>query len=55
MFEKLKKKFTQKPVLTVPDLNKKNENGSGCVGLYYKGSIINRRRRWKVETSCLSL
>jgi len=36
----LKKQFTKEPVLAVPDLNLKNEDGSGCVGLCYRKSFI---------------
>ena len=39
VFEELKKKFTQKPVLAALDLDKKNENGSGCFRLCY-GSML---------------
>ena len=28
----MKERFTKKPVLAVPDLDKKNKNGSWCIG-----------------------
>jgi len=36
MFKKLKEKFTKELILTVLDLDKKNENGSKCIGLCNK-------------------
>jgi len=39
-FKKLKKRFIKEPVLAVLDLDKKNKNGSGHVGLCYKRSVI---------------
>ena len=39
-FKKLKEKFTQEPVLAVPDLDKKNENGSKCIRLCNRRCII---------------
>ncbi len=55
VFEELKKKFTQEPVLAALDLDKKNEDGSGCFGLCYGDMLLNGGRRWKVETSRFSL
>ena len=55
VFEELKKKFIQELVLAALDLDKKNEDGSGCFRLHYRRCIINGRRRWKMETSCISL
>jgi len=40
VFRELKEKFTKKPVLAVPDLDKKNEDGSRCIRLCYGRSII---------------
>jgi len=40
-FRELKEWFTKEPVLAAPDLDKKNENGSGCVRLCYGRSILN--------------
>jgi len=40
-FKKLKERFTKEPVLAALDLDKKNENGSRCIGLCYRGSVIN--------------
>ena len=39
-FKKLKERFTKEPVLAALDLDKKNEDGSGCVGLCYRKSVI---------------
>jgi len=36
----LEEKFTKEPVLAAPDLDKKNENGSRCIGLCDRRSII---------------
>jgi len=54
-FKKLKKRFMQELVLVVPDLDKKNEDGSGCVRLRDRRGIVSGSGRWKVETSCLPL
>ena len=54
-FEELKKRFMQELVLIAQDLDKKNENESRYVGLYYGESAINRRKRWKIEASHISL
>jgi len=42
IFKKLKKKFTKKLVLAVLDLDKKDKNGSGCIKLCNRRSIIYR-------------
>jgi len=39
-FRELKEKFTKEPVLAAPDLDKKNEDGSGCIGLCYRRGVI---------------
>ena len=39
-FKELKKRFTEEPVLVAPDINKKNKDGSRCVRLYNRRSII---------------
>ena len=39
-FKELKKRFIKELVLAVLDLDKKNENGSRYVRLYYGKSII---------------
>jgi len=41
-FRKLKEKFTKKPVLAALDLDKKNEDRSRYIRLYYRRSIIYR-------------
>ena len=40
MFRKLKEKFTKELVLAVPDLDKKNEDGSRCIRLCNGRSIV---------------
>jgi len=40
LFRKLKEKFTKKPVLAAPDLDKKNENGSKHIRLCNRWGII---------------
>ena len=55
VFKKLKKKFKQEPVLVAPDLDKKNENGSGHFRLHYRRCIIDRGKEWKIETGYISL
>ena len=40
VFGELKGKFTKEPVLAAPDLDKKNENGSGYIGLCYGRDVI---------------
>jgi len=42
IFGKLKDRFTKELVLAAPDLDKKNENGSRCVGLCYGRDVIYR-------------
>jgi len=49
VFRELKEKFTKKPVLAAPDLDKKNEDESGCIGL------CNRGGRWIMETGGIPL
>ena len=44
-FRELKERFTKEPVLVALDLDKKNEDGSGCIRLYYRRSIINGVQR----------
>ena len=39
-FEELKRRFTKEPVLAVLDLDKKNKDGSRCIRLYNRRSII---------------
>ena len=41
VFKELKEQFTNEPVLAAPDIDKKNEDGGGCIGLYNGGSIVN--------------
>ena len=40
-FMELKERFTKELVLAAPDLDKKNKNGSGCVRLCYRRSLVN--------------
>ena len=40
MFKELKKRFTKEPVLAAPDIDKKNEDGSECIGLCNGWSIV---------------
>jgi len=54
-FKKLKERFTKEPVLVAPDIDKKNEDGGGCVGLCNGRCVINGMRRWVVETGGISL
>ena len=42
MIEELKERFTKEPVLAVPDLDKKNEDGSRCIILCYRRDVIYR-------------
>jgi len=44
-FRELKERFTKEPVLVAPDLDKKNEDGSGHVILCYRRSVIYGVRR----------
>jgi len=39
-FKELKERFTKELVLAVPDLDKKNEDGSGCIRLCDRRSVI---------------
>ena len=41
-FKELKEKFTKEPVLAALDLDKKYENRSRCIRLYYRRDVINR-------------
>jgi len=41
VFKELKEQFTNEPVLAAPDIDKKNEDGGGYIGLYNGGSIVN--------------
>ena len=50
-FKELKKRFTEEPVLAAPDIDKKNEDGGGCIGLCNGRCIINGMWRWIVEAS----
>jgi len=50
-FKELKERFTKEPVLAAPDLDIKNEDGSGCIGLCYRRGVIDGVRRWIMETS----
>ena len=40
VFWELKERFTMKLVLAAPDLDKKNEDGDGCIGLCNGRSTI---------------
>jgi len=40
-------------VLAVPNLDKKNENGSKCVRLCNERNIISRVQRWEIKTSSI--
>jgi len=40
-FKELKEQFTKELVLAAPDIDKKNENGGGCIGLCDGRSIVN--------------
>ena len=41
-FKELKGQFTKELVLAAPDLDKKNEDESRCIGLCYGRSVIDR-------------
>ena len=41
MFKELKEKFTKEPVLAAPDIDKKNEDGSKCIGLCNGRCVVN--------------
>jgi len=53
VFKELKKRFIEEPVLAAPDIDKKNEDGSGCIGLCNGRCVINGMQRWIVEASSL--
>jgi len=55
VFRELKEKFTKEPVLAAPDLDKKNEDESGCIGLCNRRSVVNRGGRWIMETGGIPL
>jgi len=55
VFRELKEQFTKELVLAAPDIDKKNEDGSGCIRLHNRRSIINGMQRWIVEASSISL
>ena len=55
VFRELKEKFTKELVLVVLDLDKKNEDGSRCIGLCNRRSVVNERQRWVMEASSVSL
>ena len=40
VFRELKERFTKELVLVVPDLDKKNEDGSRCIRLCNRRNII---------------
>jgi len=42
VFRKLKEKFTKELVLAAPDLDKKNKDESGCIGLCNRRNVVNR-------------
>jgi len=52
-FKELKKRFTEKPVLAAPDIDKKNENRGGCIGLCDGRCTIDGMWRWTVEAGSL--
>ena len=54
-FRELKKRFTKEPVLAAPDIDKKNEDGSRCIGLCYRRGVIDGVQRWIMETSDIPL
>ena len=54
-FRELKERFTKEPVLAALDLDKKNEDGSRCIRLCYRRSVIYEVRRWVMETSSISI
>jgi len=55
MLKKLKLKFTKELVLTAPDLDNKNEDGSRYVRLCHRRGFIYGVQRWIMETSGISL
>ena len=40
-FKKLKERFMKEPVLAVPDLDKKNEDGDECIRFCDRRSVVN--------------
>jgi len=54
-FRELKERFTKEPVLAAPDIDKKNEDGSRCIGLCYRRGVIDGVQRWIMETSDIPL
>ena len=54
-FKELKEQFTKEPVLAVSDLDKKNEDGSGCIRLCYRRGVIYGVQIWAMETSGISI
>ena len=52
-FRELKERFTKELVLAAPDIDKKNEDGSRCIGLCNGRCIVNGVWEWSVETSSL--
>ena len=54
-FRELKEQFTKELVLAAPNLDKKNENGSGRVRLCNRRSAIYEVWGWKIEASSISL
>ena len=40
-FKELKEQFTKEPVLAILDIDKKNEDGGGCIRLCDRGSVVN--------------
>ena len=55
VFKELKEQFTKEPVLAALDLDKKNKDGSRCVGLHYRRGVIYGMQRWAMETSGISI
>ena len=53
VFRELKERFTKELVLAAPDIDKKNEDGSRCIGLCNGRCIVNGVWEWIVETSSL--
>jgi len=54
-FGELKERFTKEPVLAALDLDKKNEDGSRCIGLCYGRGIIDGVQQWIMETGSISI
>ena len=53
-FRELKERFTKELVLAAPDIDKKNEDGGGCIRLCDEGSINNGVQGWIVEAGGIS-